>query len=406
MFTFAKPLHEITEGDLQRLIADKVEENRQLEYKRELPRSSDQDKREFVRDVVSFANSAGGHIIFGLAAPKGVPMEFAPIPEERIDEATLRLENIIRTCVEPAIQGLKIQSVVVATGRVLIIEIPRGLFGLHMIRNRGAFVVRTSAGKADLDVTEIRAAFVGAEAAAQRLSAFRADRTGKILDGDLPWSLSGGPILTIHVLPLVSFSLGYICAIDKIPEAAQKLLYPVGRSPLLRPTFTFEGFANLISFGANVQPVEAYSQIFRNGAVENVHAFRLGPDEAQRLYHLEILIMDCGERMLRIMNALDVPGPYYVLIALLNARGFMVSSDTKKTSFGHRDARTINQDNLILPEVLVENTDIAIESVMRSSFDMIGTPAVGSDHLAMMRADTLRTKPGENFYNTFRKRAC
>jgi hypothetical protein len=39
--------------------------------------------------------------------------------------------------------------------------------------------------------------------------------------------------------------------------------------------------------------------------------------------------------------------------------------------FGHRDVRTINQDNLILPEVLVENTDIAIESAMRSSFDMI-----------------------------------
>jgi hypothetical protein len=373
MFTFAKRLDEITEADLERLIADRVEENRQLEYKRELPGSSDADKRELVRDLVSFANSAGGHIIFGVAASNGVPMKFAPIPEDRTDEATLRLENIIRTSVEPAIQGLKIRSVKVASGRVLIVEIPRGLFGLHMIKNRGAFVVRTSAGKADLDVSEIRAAFVGAEAAAQRLGEFRADRTGKILNGDLPWSLSGGPILTIHVLPLVSFSLGHICAVDKIPEAAQKLLYPVGKSPLLRPTFTFEGFANLISFGANVQPVEAYSQIFRNGAIENVNAgyFRFGPDEAQQLYHLEILIMDCGERMLKIMNALDVPGPYYVVIALLNARGLRISSDVKDTVFGHRDVRTINQDNLILPEVLVENTDIAIESAMRSSFDMI-----------------------------------
>jgi len=63
MFTFAKPLDEITEGDLQRLITDRIEENRQLEYKRELPSTSEGEKREFVRDVVSFANSAGGHII-------------------------------------------------------------------------------------------------------------------------------------------------------------------------------------------------------------------------------------------------------------------------------------------------------------------------------------------------------
>jgi hypothetical protein len=31
MFTFSKPLDEITQGDLQRLIEDRVVENRQLE---------------------------------------------------------------------------------------------------------------------------------------------------------------------------------------------------------------------------------------------------------------------------------------------------------------------------------------------------------------------------------------
>jgi len=39
MFTFAKSLDEITEDDLQRLLTDRTEENRQLEYKRELLRS-------------------------------------------------------------------------------------------------------------------------------------------------------------------------------------------------------------------------------------------------------------------------------------------------------------------------------------------------------------------------------
>lgn len=73
MFTFSKPLEEITEADLQRLVEDRVEENRQLEYKRDIPGTSDADKREFVRDVVSFSNSAGGHIIFGIAASNGHP---------------------------------------------------------------------------------------------------------------------------------------------------------------------------------------------------------------------------------------------------------------------------------------------------------------------------------------------
>src|SRR6266566_4971831 len=148
MFTFSKPLEEISEQDLQGLIDGRVEENRQLEYKRELPGSGEADKKEFARDVVSFANSAGGHMIFGIAAPNGVPTQFTLIAEDIIDKATLRLERIIRTSIEPAIQGLRIRPVKLATGRVLIVEIPRTLFGLHMLKHRGAFVVRTSAGKA------------------------------------------------------------------------------------------------------------------------------------------------------------------------------------------------------------------------------------------------------------------
>lgn len=137
MFTFSKPLDEITEVDLQRLVTDGVVENRELEFKRDLPGPGGEEKKEFVRDVVSFANSAGGHIIYGIAESNGVPTEFAPISGEKIDNAKLRLENIIRTSIEPTIQGLKIDSVKLSSGHALLIEIPRGLFGLHMIRNRG-----------------------------------------------------------------------------------------------------------------------------------------------------------------------------------------------------------------------------------------------------------------------------
>jgi len=128
MFTFSKPLDEIIEADLQRLVEDNVEENRQLEYKRELPATGTEAKKEFVRDVVSFANSAGGHIIFGIAASNGRPREFAPISVEKIDDAKVRLESIIRTSIEPPIQGLKIESVKLGSGGALVIEIPRGLF--------------------------------------------------------------------------------------------------------------------------------------------------------------------------------------------------------------------------------------------------------------------------------------
>jgi hypothetical protein len=40
-----------------------------------------------------------------------------------------------------------------------------------------------------------------------------------------------------------------------------------------------------------------------------------------------------------------------------------------------RVIKTMDRDNLFLPEVLLENTEISIETVMQSSFDMIWNAA-------------------------------
>ena len=47
---------QITQGDLQNLVDNKVLENRQIEYKRELSISNDAEKKEFLCDISSFAN--------------------------------------------------------------------------------------------------------------------------------------------------------------------------------------------------------------------------------------------------------------------------------------------------------------------------------------------------------------
>ena len=371
MFTFSKPVGEINEQDLLALIDGRVVENRQLEYKRDLPGGTDRDKRELVRDVVAFANSAGGHIVFSVAQSQGLPTELVPISEDRVDDAKVRLENIIRTSIEPTIQGLKIESIKLSGGYALIIEIPRGLFGLHMIKGRSAFIARTSAGNSELDVSEIRAAFVGAEAAVARLSEFRADRTAKIMNGDILWPLSSTRLLAIHLLLLVSFSSGYTCAIDKLPEEVRKLLYPARRRPWnFTSKFTFDGFANLMSFRTG-QSVEGYGQIFRNGAIETVNADLLeqSPQADTDFYWLEFVTMDCAERMLRIMDLLRIPGPYYLLLALLNAKGLRMAAGEERHF--NRDVRTIDQAHLILPEVLLQDSAICIEKEMRNSFDML-----------------------------------
>ena len=61
-----KRIEDIRERDLQELIDNNVLEGKTIEYKRELPGTSDTNKKEFLADVTSFANTSGGDLIYGV----------------------------------------------------------------------------------------------------------------------------------------------------------------------------------------------------------------------------------------------------------------------------------------------------------------------------------------------------
>jgi hypothetical protein len=70
--------------------------------------------------------------------------------------------------------------------------------------------------------------------------------------------------------------------------------------------------------------------------------------------------------MLKIMDLLEIPGPYYLILTLLNVKGVKVTPGTHA-----HDAKLIKSANLIMPELLLENTGIRIELEMRNSFNML-----------------------------------
>jgi predicted HTH transcriptional regulator len=64
---------QISETDLRSLTETGVPEGIAMDYKRASYGNSDADTREFLKDVSSFANTAGGHLILGIEeADEGV----------------------------------------------------------------------------------------------------------------------------------------------------------------------------------------------------------------------------------------------------------------------------------------------------------------------------------------------
>src|SRR5437588_735185 len=106
--TFDLALGQIDASKLEALRAGGVREGRQLEYKEALPSNSDDDKREFLSDVTSFANAAGGDLIFGVrerrdteGKPTGEIDAVVGLQGLNLDAERLRLEAMIRDGVAP-----------------------------------------------------------------------------------------------------------------------------------------------------------------------------------------------------------------------------------------------------------------------------------------------------------------
>jgi predicted HTH transcriptional regulator len=59
-------LNRISKEDIESLVSAKVSESHTLDYQQQLPDNDTEKKREFLYDVSSFANAAGGDMVFGI----------------------------------------------------------------------------------------------------------------------------------------------------------------------------------------------------------------------------------------------------------------------------------------------------------------------------------------------------
>lgn len=110
---------EWNESDLQTLITTRAEENINREFKRadalgdkSDPKRTEKCKVEISKDVSSFANSAGGIIVYGLEEEDKPPHEAKSLSQIDPHEFPKEwLDQVINSRIKPPIQGLRINPV-------------------------------------------------------------------------------------------------------------------------------------------------------------------------------------------------------------------------------------------------------------------------------------------------------
>jgi hypothetical protein len=374
------PLEKITENDLQRLIDNEVQEGRHIEYKSNRPAIKDEEKKKFLIQVTSFANAAGGNIIYGIREENHIPKEVLGFEIDNVDEEKQRLANIIRDGVEPHIWGFNIHIILLSSGRkTIIVRIPRSYYPPHMVTFGGErrFYSRGPAGVYPLDVGDLRTLFGFADITAKSIRDFRAGRLMRIKNGEAPVPMLKGPTYLLHMIPLDAFSasLNYdLSAFDQLN--GKKLPYLSG----VIATYTsgrlnFEGYISYPGIGSNrptpEKPARFYTQLFRNGIIEASY-LQYNPNVEGKVEKninpdYEKHVINGSKELLKIQEQLGVTPPIAILLSILGVKG---------RSIAHEDSDLwtnvpIEQDDLVLPEAIIESYEDDISKKMKPIFEIV-----------------------------------
>lgn len=366
---FGKPIDHVEHADLQRLINDGVLEKKGLDYKKQLPGGTDADKKELLYDLTSFGNAGGGYVIFGMREEDGIPVEIEGIDKDLIDSEKLRIESLLRDGVEPRIPGIQIHDVSISeTKAALIVHIPRSWSAPHMVKFKGAskFYSRNSAGKYALDVAEIRNAFLLSETLAVKMKSFRTERMGKVIANELPVKIPDGPTAIMHVIPFSAFNPGEKHQLYKPENIAECAPFIVGS---FNWRINFDGF--LVHTPVNAEgDVVTYSQLFTSGIFEVVDA-RILRDSVIPCNRFEKAVIDSLERYFQVYRNMEITPPVLIMLSLHNVKGHKMPM----SAYDFENGDPIDRNTLIIPEVLVDDFNIAPDILMKPIFDAIWNAA-------------------------------
>jgi len=410
---FGKNIEDIDESSLFSLIGDMdFSESKLLDYKSKLPFDYDRSKRKpiwargndtadaarfkFVKDVSSFANAAGGVLVYGIHAPEGVATKISGTDTRTEDVEKVR--QLMFDClsshnaVAPPIGGIECEAVpVTIDGKrdiVYILEIPKSWRAPHRVSSQNLNGLYTfwsrKSGSADnyqLDVGELREAFNLSETITERIRRFREDRLARVLANEVPahfnkeYDNEGKVIL--HLIPINAFDPGKRCKLDQIYEDPSRLtpLSPASPSET-RTLINLDGILRQLTRASTGLDVSSsYVQLYKNGIIEAACNWGFGSEKWILIKDFETWLKLAAYEYLDILKSLSVELPIYLFLAISGVEGVQLRwSDMAANDLG----RHIDRDMLLLPEVCIrsyEEAANALKDCVESVWQAGGYPA-------------------------------
>ncbi len=386
-----RSIAELDAADLARLVDVRQGETLTLEFKRDLPGNDRASLVEFLADVSAFANRSGGDLVIGIDEETtddgdAVASAIVPIDSDDIDGSVRRLEDLVRSSIKPRILGLRIQAVRVDSDRggyAVVVRVPRSWNGPHVVEHSGhwRFYVRTSRGKHQMDISEVRAAFDLTASIGDRLTAFRRDRVDTIrAEIDLGNQV---PTILVHVMPLSAFepdaAIDLLCAADS-GSRFHSLDWTQEQEPQnLR--YRFDG---LEWSGRDAR--DGTTVLYRTGIVEGIDRLTLTRgrpnDRTASAPQVQVgfpqRILEGVLHYLNGLRELELEGPVALAVTLFCVGGLYLEAPARRGMEGFESPRSrhpVDRNDLVLPVRLLASPADDPKPIVQEYADMIWNAA-------------------------------
>jgi hypothetical protein len=367
-----KNIDSIGAEDISELVNVGVKENAKLDYKSEIRLESDRDKKEWLTDLCSFANSDGGDILVGISEKRingkntGEPGEIVGVIGN-IDQICLTVQQLNRTKIDPPIPGLKIKAVEVDGKKVLLFRVPKSNDAPHWATyGPSNYFHRNNNGKEEMNTSQLKKIVLQNVGGLRDIRSFVGERislikenssyfpTGyEVLAGHIEPVKTDFPVIVVHLIPMDALNSRDFLEMHIVEEKAA-LLAPIWYSSTYG-RYNFDGYYVCCSRRGSpeVEKVEAYTQIFRNGIIEATCAMPLQridgvnsiPGESFKGYFASAV-----KRYLELQRALGLETSIFVVLSLLRVKGKNIAFNFDIGNFKNC------QDQMTFPELTIDSS--------------------------------------------------
>lgn len=384
-----KRLEDTEIEDIKTLIGNDTAENRRLEYKRQLNITSVEEKQEFLRDVIAFANSNGGDIIFGIAENKNDAINYSIEGfdiDETEDQLNQKIINIVRDSTEPKLTNIHFKLIKYKDNKVIyIIRIPESILKPHRItfHTDSGFYVRTATGKQKMDVNDLRIAFGFANDIRTRIANYDNNRVAAISDELIAFYGEKRPSIIFHAYPFSALGGNSRYTINELKYLCDKA-----------GIWNFNGIngnrivVDGVQFGQGHLDNRNFGMLYlmNNGIIEarETSYFRSNwPDGYGGKYNgisYEALFNEWKEligKIFKYYKLMEISFPIVFTAQIIFAKNYEIQNQTMLLS--GMTSPKIDRDLLNLTAVTIDNLDCSVETILQPMLDSLWN-ASGYNH--------------------------